>query len=1425
MSLRRRIVTCLTSAFVLFTAVNWAHAATLAHYRFESLTNDEVIDSVSGTTHGAAIDATLSTDTVIEAIFADGVRNDNDRSLEISGESSVVFSEAPFIFHQGGSGETADATLEFFIKAPEQEHTSIFWTHNSETDDNRYNIYINPSDGSGSNFNLAGDYREDHPSDETGEPHPIGSQVLPADTWVHYAIVRRDLGGGNHEYRHYLNYNIVVCNTVLDLGANPPTATDWTIAGRAGFPAEILIDEIRFSDVALEPGDFLQVTGPPTPDCPSTDCDRFNFQVIEGVLSVDYRERFVAMPDPPHPVSGTVALPVDEWFHMAVVREETGPNEHLYRYYINGVEEEDMRTVDPNPEGPFAAPDLPRKTSWTIGGRDGFPLRGLIDEVRISTAALAPEQFLKADNSGTPLFAPGVVAHYRFEEGSGGDIKNSSGGGAVEGSTSADYSDETPGPNISSLANTKAMDLSTGFVNITERSFIFHHDASGSDANATLEFFLLLAPQDVGENGSIFWTRSSDQTGPSAPVAWYRFEEGSGDQILDSISQTNQGVITKRDESELTGDEWDVDTPTGQVLGLTNDGSLRVDENTQVFFNENGLGRPFGLHARPGFNQSATIEFWLRIVRNQPHGSLFWTRRDGQDQNRFNFSINPGGGIASDYRDAQGGIQGTHGVSIPVDLWTHVAVSREDLGVGNGHKYRWYVDGLETGSTQDDRATPPTETVWSLGGRGGGPIAGEGDLGFGVDILIDELRFHTGVVDPNNFLINNSNAAGAAGGGGGAAGIVEGPNDANRVSLRMNKLTIGMDYRSAPPDHEGPAIGLGCCHEMQEGVWQHVAIVRTDLGPGSGHFIQWYFDGVEDVALATANDPTVLPLPIDDGWGINTRLEFPNHSKIDELRFTNLALTPEEFLRPGGDPNPVPSLDVEAYYRFEDSNDLTLNSNDGDSDGAGPAMASIDNPGEISGEANTQSLQLGGNSWLAFTDQFPLHRTEGDVTVEFFIKPVDEGETAIIWARAGGETPIANPQATAYLRFEEGNGTDIIDSLDGATVGTHNAIYSQDVPFSQIPGTCETNKFSLSLDANGPSFATITERPFSLHDTGDGSDATLEFWLKVPDVGEPGSLFWTRADATDENRYNITINPNVRIGSDYRPSVNSERVQGNLTKCPLSFPANRWVHVAIVRTAVANVHQYNYFIDGAQAPFTASIDGDPDLPTSASWTIGSRGPGGETPVTVLIDEIRMHRGAISSSELLVKSSGSCTAVGACELANGDCQVLEEAECGNQGGTYQGDDSICTEAIGACCVEGVCQGDLTEAACSAQGGTFQAEVNCESITCPVGTVFRRGDCDQSGKLDFNDAIFHLRFLFLGENEETVNACRDACDSDDSGADDFTDDINSLRFLFLGQGDIPSPGPQPDESHPCGTDPTTEDPEELTCESYTPTVACP
>ena len=189
-------------------------------------------------------------------------------------------------------------------------------------------------------------------------------------------------------------------------------------------------------------------------------------------------------------------------------------------------------------------------------------------------------------------------------------------------------------------------------------------------------------------------------------------------------------------------------------------------------------------------------------------------------------------------------------------------------------------------------------------------------------------------------------------------------------------------------------------------------------------------------------------------------------------------------------------------------------------------------------------------------------------------------------------------------------------------------------------------------------------------------------------------------------------------------------------------------------------------------------------------------------------------------------TGACCVDGVCsELGEEDCLAVD-------GASYNGDGSLCgaescPAPTGACCLDGVCS-ELNEEDCLAMdGATYNGdESTCGADTCPaVGQSFRRGDCDQSGKMDFNDAIFHLKFLFLGENEDTVNLCRDACDSDDSGADDFTDDINTLKVLFLGQGNIADPGPLPDETHPCGTDPTLEEPEELTCETYAPTITCP
>ncbi|MBI4584721.1 MAG: PKD domain-containing protein [Planctomycetes bacterium] len=111
--------------------------------------------------------------------------------------------------------------------------------------------------------------------------------------------------------------------------------------------------------------------------------------------------------------------------------------------------------------------------------------------------------------------------------------------------------------------------------------------------------------------------------------------------------------------------------------------------------------------------------------------------------------------------------------------------------------------------------------------------------------------------------------------------------------------------------------------------------------------------------------------------------------------------------------------------------------------------------------------------------------------------------------------------------------------------------------------------------------------------------------------------------------------------------------------------------------------------------------------------------------------------------------------------------------------------------------------------------FQARVELLDIEpCgPPEPRFLRGDSNADGKVDISDPIVTLGFLFLGN--PVLLACRDAADANDDGMVDMSDAIWTLTFKFLGAVEIPAPGPDS-----CGVDPTPDDPEELTCESFAP-----
>jgi len=83
-----------------------------------------------------------------------------------------------------------------------------------------------------------------------------------------------------------------------------------------------------------------------------------------------------------------------------------------------------------DPDAPLRTANVPHKTTGgyhstlplTLGGRDGHGWDGLIDEIRISKAALTKEQILLSD----PDLKTNVVADWRFDE-TPGVLKDSAG--------------------------------------------------------------------------------------------------------------------------------------------------------------------------------------------------------------------------------------------------------------------------------------------------------------------------------------------------------------------------------------------------------------------------------------------------------------------------------------------------------------------------------------------------------------------------------------------------------------------------------------------------------------------------------------------------------------------------------------------------------------------------------------------------------------------------------------------------------------------------------------------------------------------------------------------------------------------------------------------------------------------------------------
>jgi hypothetical protein len=230
--------------------INWikvvdTNAATTAGYwRFEEGTAGEdasggnsIVDfsdnANCGTPAGTPV---YSSDVPSSVIPKTGLAN--NLSLEFSGGSDEVIFNSMFPFHESG-----DATVEFYLKINGGSLGCVLWTSLSDyPDQNRFNFQY---DGS---YSLLLDYRN-----PTGTRHALIENVpLTVDQWYHLAYVR----SGNS---YSLFKDGVLVGSGEDLAPDLPTSLGWTISGRNYYRVNGCVDELRFTNRALSPAEFLNV--------------------------------------------------------------------------------------------------------------------------------------------------------------------------------------------------------------------------------------------------------------------------------------------------------------------------------------------------------------------------------------------------------------------------------------------------------------------------------------------------------------------------------------------------------------------------------------------------------------------------------------------------------------------------------------------------------------------------------------------------------------------------------------------------------------------------------------------------------------------------------------------------------------------------------------------------------------------------------------------------------------------------------------------------------------------------------------------------------------------------------------------------------------------------------------------------------------
>jgi hypothetical protein len=220
----------------------------------------------------------------------------------------------------------------------------------------------------------------------------------------------------------------------------------------------------------------------------------------------------------------------------------------------------------------------------------------------------------------------------------------------------------------------------------------------------------------------------------AATIAAFRFEEGSGTSISDSVD----GLVAGSTNAAFS---TSVPPSLNAAAGATNQYSLSLTSTSSAVIS----GQPFLFNQ--GFGDG-TLDFWVKLPTPSSAGDLFWTRTGATDSNRFNLEVDPLSGkiyLAFDYREPGGTLHslmpgtpsGAPGpFQISPNTWTRVTITR------SGNTYRFYRDNALVYTATDVNPRLPNLSAWTLGGRPGLPFVGN----------VDEIRFLNGAVAPSQFV-------------------------------------------------------------------------------------------------------------------------------------------------------------------------------------------------------------------------------------------------------------------------------------------------------------------------------------------------------------------------------------------------------------------------------------------------------------------------------------------------------------------------------------------------------------------------------------------------------------------------------------------------------------------------------------------------